>query len=134
MADRLFTPASARNALQQVRPIAQRMCCIVGELEARRPARIGTDQRVEPSYFSRVRALHRALDTLAGLGVQVKDLKQGLIDFPAQRDGRAVLLCWKVDESSLEWWHELEDGLAGRRPVDDDGPWDDGGSRTPEIG
>jgi hypothetical protein len=55
---------------------------------------------------------------LEGLGVQLKDYSQGLIDFPAMRDGRVVLLCWKADEGDqLEWWHDMEAGFAGRQPL-----------------
>ena len=52
------------------------------------------------------------------LGVQLKDYSRGLIDFPCERDGRIVLLCWQVGEGDeIEWWHELEAGFAGRQPL-----------------
>ncbi len=55
---------------------------------------------------------------LEELGVQLKDYERGLIDFPAMRDGRIVLLCWKLDEGDqIEWWHEVEAGFAGRQPL-----------------
>lgn len=55
---------------------------------------------------------------LEGLGIQLKDYHQGLIDFPSMRDGRVVLLCWKADEGDrLEWWHDVESGFAGRQPL-----------------
>ena len=55
---------------------------------------------------------------LEELGVQLKDYERGLIDFPTMRDGRIVLLCWKLDEGDqLEWWHEVEAGFAGRQPL-----------------
>jgi hypothetical protein len=50
------------------------------------------------------------------LGVQIKDYTRGLIDFPAMRDGRVILLCWQIGEAkTLEWWHEIEGGFAGRK-------------------
>jgi hypothetical protein len=50
------------------------------------------------------------------LGVQLKDYTRGLIDFPSMRDGRIILLCWQIGEGSeLEWWHEIEEGFAGRQ-------------------
>ena len=50
------------------------------------------------------------------LGVQLKDYTRGLIDFPTMREGRVVLLCWQLDEGhQIEWWHEVEDGFAGRK-------------------
>ncbi|PYS24530.1 MAG: DUF2203 domain-containing protein [Acidobacteria bacterium] len=55
---------------------------------------------------------------LEALGIQLKDYRQGLIDFPSMRDGRVVLLCWKADEGDqLEWWHDIEAGFAGRQPL-----------------
>jgi hypothetical protein len=55
---------------------------------------------------------------LEGLGIQLKDYHQGLIDFPSMREGRVVLLCWKADEGDqLEWWHDVEAGFAGRQPL-----------------
>lgn len=58
------------------------------------------------------------LDALDELGVQVKDLDAGLLDFPSQRNGEPVLLCWRVGEDAVSWWHHSETGFAGRRPID----------------
>lgn len=55
---------------------------------------------------------------LETLGVQMKDYSRGLIDFPSMREGRVVLLCWQLGEGdTIEWWHDLETGFAGRRPL-----------------
>jgi hypothetical protein len=52
------------------------------------------------------------------MGVQLKDYSRGLIDFPSLRDGRVVLLCWQLGEPDrVEWWHEVETGFAGRKPL-----------------
>lgn len=52
------------------------------------------------------------------LGVQIKDFDRGLVDFPSLRDGRVVLLCWQIGEGDeVEWWHNVEDGFAGRTPI-----------------
>jgi hypothetical protein len=61
--------------------------------------------------------LTAALDVFAGHGVQVKDPDTGLIDFPAEIDGRPALLCWRVGEERIGFWHTLEGGFAGRRPI-----------------
>ncbi len=51
-------------------------------------------------------------------GVQLKDYQRGLIDFPSLRDERVVLLCWQLGEDDeVRWWHELDDGFAGRQPL-----------------
>ena len=68
-----------------------------------------------------------AVEEMDSIGVQVKDLDTGLLDFPAYRDGELVLLCWKMGESKIEFWHTLEDGYKGRQPVDGQfGPSDEG--------
>jgi hypothetical protein len=69
----------------------------------------------------REKALREMKDTLAEIeeiGVQVNDFEQGLLDFPCVMDGRTVLLCWKVGEKEIGYWHAPEDGFEGRKPVD----------------
>lgn len=69
----------------------------------------------------REKALKEATDTVAEIeqiGVQVKDLEQGLLDFPCVVEGRTVLLCWKLGEKEIGFWHTPEEGFAGRKPLD----------------
>ena len=69
----------------------------------------------------REKALTEATDTVAEIdeiGVQVKDLEQGLLDFPCLMEGKTVLLCWKLGEKEIGYWHTQEDGFAGRKPLD----------------
>ena len=59
-----------------------------------------------------------ALDELEREGIVLRDPDSGLVDFPARHpNGRDVLLCWKLGEDDLGWWHLPEDGFAGRRPL-----------------
>jgi len=70
----------------------------------------------------RVKAEQRARDALAeidSIGVQVKDLNIGLLDFPCEVEGRVVLLCWKLGEKAITHWHGTEEGFAGRKPIDE---------------
>jgi hypothetical protein len=70
------------------------------------------------NYVRVLYELGKLTTELHELGVQLKDYTRGLIDFPAMRDGRVVLLCWQLDEGDeIEWWHEVEDGFAGRQPL-----------------
>lgn len=69
----------------------------------------------------RDKALQDTKDALAeieAIGVQVKDLEKGLLDFPCLIDGKTVLLCWKQGEEAIAFWHSTEDGFAGRKPLD----------------
>ena len=50
--------------------------------------------------------------------IQVKDVERGLVDFPAIIGGREVFLCWEADEEDIEFWHDLETGVAGRERLD----------------
>ena len=70
----------------------------------------------------REKAIHRVKDSLAEIdatGVQVKDLDMGLLDFPCVVDGRTVLLCWKLGEKGITHWHGVDEGFAGRKPIDE---------------
>ena len=51
------------------------------------------------------------------LGVTLREIETGLVDFPALVNGRQVWLCWRLGEGDVEWWHELSDGFGGRRPL-----------------
>jgi hypothetical protein len=53
------------------------------------------------------------------IGVQVKDLEAGLLDFPCRLDDQVVLLCWRMGESSIEHWHTVDSGFQGRQPIDE---------------
>jgi hypothetical protein len=68
----------------------------------------------------RDKALQDTKDSLAeieAIGVQVKDLDKGLLDFPCILDGETILLCWKLGETEIGYWHSTEEGFAGRKPL-----------------
>jgi hypothetical protein len=70
----------------------------------------------------RSKAEQRAKDALAeidSIGVQVKDIDIGLLDFPCEVEGRTILLCWKLGEKSITHWHGTDEGFAGRKPIDE---------------
>jgi len=70
-----------------------------------------------------VRALNNRIranvDTILEMGIIVKDIAEGLVDFPALHHGREVYLCWKLGEDRIHFWHEIEAGFAGRQPLDE---------------
>ena len=78
---------------------------------------IAAKQRVEmEAHLQRVRESIAEIDSI---GVQVKDLEAGLLDFPCRLDDEVVLLCWRMGEPAIEHWHTVEAGLQGRQPVDE---------------
>ena len=68
-----------------------------------------------------VQSLAREIDgykrELEDLGIQLKDPRLGLVDFPSEMAGRTVLLCWRLGEPEVQYWHELDSGYAGRQPL-----------------
>ncbi len=68
------------------------------------------------------KAVQKAKDTLAeidSIGVQVKDLDTGLLDFPCVVEDQVILLCWKMGEKGITHWHGMEEGFKGRKPIDE---------------
>ena len=132
MADRYFTPAEANELLATVRPIVERMVshrralAVATVRHARIATKIaGNGGGVRPHEVDDLQAtideeaaeVVRSVAELQELGLLVKDLDEGLVDFPALRDGEEVLLCWEVGEDEIAFWHGLDEGFAGRKPL-----------------
>jgi len=79
---------------------------------------IGAAQKRRMTLDALVQRAKDALEEINDSGVQVKDLDTGLLDFPCLLEGETVLLCWKRGESRIGFWHRIEDGFAGRQPID----------------
>jgi hypothetical protein len=74
-------------------------------------------QRAEmEEHLQRVR---ESISEIDSIGVQVKDMDAGLLDFPCKLDDQVVLLCWRMGESTIEHWHTIDDGFKGRKPLDE---------------
>ena len=74
-------------------------------------------QRAEmESHMQRVKESIAEIDSI---GVQVKDIESGLLNFPCRLDDQVVLLCWRMGETSIEHWHTVESGFQGRQPLDE---------------
>ena len=67
-----------------------------------------------------LRTLRDVIGQIEASGCVVKDLDIGLVDFPALLGDEEVYLCWKLGEDSIDYWHRVEEGFAGRKPVGDD--------------
>jgi hypothetical protein len=74
-------------------------------------------QRTEMETHLKV--VRESIAEIDAIGVQVKDLEAGLLDFPFRLDDQVVLLCWRMGESSIEHWHTVDAGFSGRQPIDD---------------
>lgn len=88
--------------------------------ETTTPAREKAEVRNAKAMFrGYYQALADELAQVTELGGEVKDLEIGLVDFPGKRGDEEILLCWKLGEKGLGFWHTAESGFAGRRPIDD---------------
>ena len=79
---------------------------------------VTTAARRRAELDKNVRETKDTLAEIEAIGVQMKDLDKGLLDFPCVVDGKTVLLCWKLGEKEIGYWHSTEDGFAGRKPLD----------------
>ena len=70
------------------------------------------DKRREEEALST--QMNKLLEEITSMGCELKGIDEGLIDFPCERDGRVVYLCWKLGEDRIEWWHDVDTGFAGR--------------------
>jgi hypothetical protein len=126
---RVFTLSEARGLMPRLRKLLAR---VLREREALLDMRVEIDLAREkadsggggspmgPAYLAHLIAFSEAIQEIEYMGVHVKDLRTGLVDFPYDRDGRIVYLCWRPDEDEISWWHETDAGFAGRQPLTDE--------------
>jgi hypothetical protein len=125
---RTFTLSEARGLIPRLRRLLARMTRARDRLTRLRPeidrarekAEHGGGSLLGPTYLSHLMAFSEAIQEIESMGVHVKDLRNGLVDFPHEREGRIVYLCWKSDEDDIRWWHETDAGFAGRQPLTDE--------------
>jgi hypothetical protein len=129
---RHFTPEEANAALADVAPLVEQMVAhrrahveaLARQEELEGHIR-GNGGGIPPAELAEAaavvereaRELARPVDEIGAHGAQVKDVDEGLIDFPARRGDETVLLCWRLGEDEIAYWHTVEDGFAGRRPL-----------------
>ena len=124
---KVFTIAEANSFIPLVRPILlniqmrhNRMSSLRDSAQAAaNAAQFGGGGMESGSlYVKSLYELGKLTLEVDALGIQLKDYSRGLIDFPAMRGDKLVLLCWQLGEGDeIEWWHEPETGFAGRKPL-----------------
>ncbi len=124
---KLFTLDEANQLLPRVRVILIKIKMLYGYVslfkdEARSAAMAaqhgGGGMKSGSKYVNSLYELGKLTHELDELGIQLKDYERGLIDFPSMRNERIVLLCWQFNEGDeILWWHDLETGFGGRRPI-----------------
>lgn len=124
-----FTLAQATKLLPSLTPLLAEIQRLHRRMETAAPVVSDLQERAytngHVAHTDRLMsALDRQMETLQSLiarindlGVLIKDLDIGLIDFPAWRDGREIYLCWRLGEPSIAYWHETTSGFADRQPI-----------------
>ena len=118
-----FTVEQAQTILPEIRGQLQCISQIRGdirqlgtELEGA-GASNGEAKEAQARFTELVKELGVLVDELQASGVILRDMDKGLIDFPSLRDGKTIFLCYILNEKSIAFWHTLEDGFGGRRPI-----------------
>jgi hypothetical protein len=114
----------ARDSKQQVEGLDQelsqasaRIMVLGGSLPAYGKLAATREQREKL-----IAQLQEVVNQIQETGCLVKDLDEGLVDFPTLREGKEVYLCWKLGEERIAYWHGIEEGFAGRKPLEDETP------------
>jgi len=120
-----FTLAEARRALPLVKRIAHELqaaqkerIALHDQMNAHRERPMAELEALAAQFEKLTDRTERLLAELTHIGVLLQDPSTALLDFPALHEGREVMLCWKGDEETITHWHELQEGFAGRKPVE----------------
>ena len=126
---KLFTLAEANRLIPEVRPLLQELsecksslALVQGALVEMTPQMRGNGHRLEAlglekQLESLIDRIAQGIQQIELMGIELKDIDSGLIDFPSIYRGRIVYLCWRLGEETIEYWHEITTGFSGRRPV-----------------
>ena len=123
-----FTPEQAEKLLPLLQQKLSRLQAAKQAVELLEEVEIELDDEeqnyrynlhLEKEYHRRQYLFYRELEALERQGCIIKDIEQGLVDFPCIFQGRDVFLCWRLGEEQLRYWHEIDNGYAERKPIVD---------------
>jgi len=125
MEKRFFTVEEARQLLPSLKELMGQVMVISHRLEEYRDvvqeladsASSNTGGPEGTAYLDIVISLQSCLTQLQETGCVLKSLQDGLVDFPHLKEGREIYLCWKYGEEDIRFWHEVDEGFAGRTPL-----------------
>lgn len=117
MFSKYFTPEEANKRLPLVKQIVGDIFAKAAEIKALNL--YGNDPSKKPAYEKAFNQVNNLIEELESLGCFYKDwnFEKGLVDFPAMIEGEEVFLCWHSDEPDVRWYHSVEEGFPGRRPI-----------------
>ncbi len=128
---RLFTLSQARRSLPEIAAVVtvmRKRALRLDELSALSSSMsrtmsadgdpvVNEDSAIRAEIVKLEGQIAELIEHIQRQGVEVKDIRRGLVDWRAERDGREVYLCWQYGERTVSWWHELADGFGGRQPI-----------------
>ena len=125
---KIFTVAEANELIPTVRPRLEKIRALYKKTasfrdSAKKAAIAGAEyggggMKSGTHYVRSLYEIGKLTTELNEIGIQLKDYSRGLIDFPSLKDGQIILLCWQLGEDEkIKYWHEIETGFAGRKPV-----------------
>jgi hypothetical protein len=123
---RIYTPQDANNTLPEVSKKFNDILCQKNHVlelheELQRTLELNSDLeefiKKKQELNVAVTALYRAIEGLESMGIVIKSVEEGLVDFPCKRFDKEVWLCWKLGESEIKFWHTKEEGFLGRKPL-----------------
>ena len=125
--ERIFTVAEAQSLLPRLRTLLEelsqewkRISALNPEIQkARDNAPLNGYSKFGVEYVESVSHLMSLIHEIKDMGVLLKDADKGLCDFPYIKGGRMVYLCWQLGEDAIRYWHDVETGFAGRKPLDE---------------
>lgn len=123
--EKYYTVEEANAMLPELRELVEQIQAARDEILATYPAAVPVLKQVNLNsggkeanpYTVAIWKLNARVRRLISMGVQLKDLDRGLVDFPAWREDQEVLLCWHLGEDEVTHWHDLESGFAGRQSL-----------------
>jgi hypothetical protein len=120
--ERVFSLEEANGLLPELRSTLEAMrearAVVMGSAERVRGNVAGNGGGTESTEYSEALALlKRETERLSAEGIILRDIESGLVDFPSERDGQPMFLCWQLGEDEVAFWHPLDTGFGGRRPL-----------------
>ena len=126
---RYYDLSAANARLEELRPLLRRLRddrdAVARNRREAEQLRSATDngkhqaqlERQQSTMVEIVQRMESAVRQIDAWGITLRDIGSGLIDVPALANGRPIWLCWKLGEDDIAWWHELDAGIAGRKPL-----------------
>lgn len=120
-----FTVEEANALLPKLSFMVERIRALKAEITSRIPelgpalskAKTNGGSKDGANYVLKLTRLYDHINSIMEMGCVLKDIDLGLIDFPSIREGREVYLCWRLGEDRVRFWHDLDAGFNGRKPI-----------------